>query len=418
MGTICPKSAIGSGLTDVMNVLSLNSGSSSLKFALHAVESSDVIQPIIHGLFDRLGASGSTLKLKRAEEDSVITQVGGLKLADAVGEAVRHCMQVGNIGAVGCRVVHGGSRFGDPVVTDPAVLEAIRELAPLAPLHNARDVETIEAAHEALPGIPVVAVFDTGFHRTMPDVAKNYALPKDVVEKFQIQRYGFHGISYRYVSKRLIGQLGEKAMRLVVCHLGSGASICAIHDGKSVDTSMGMTPLEGLVMGTRSGDVDPGLILFLQREMGMSYAEVDKMLNHASGLAGMSGLGGDVRVLEKASAEGNKSAELALEVFCYRISKYIGAYSVALGGIDALAFCGGIGENSSDIRKRICTRLGLLGIELKDELNQNSHLPEVFQIDDSKRVSIWVVKTDEERQIAIETLAAVEPLGLSSEPLT
>jgi acetate kinase len=382
------------------------------------VDSSNDAKPVIQGLFDRLGSSDSTLKVKKEGGESVTTSVGNLKLSNAVSMAVKQCSQLGQIAAVGCRVVHGGSRFEDPVVTDSMVVDAIRELAPLAPLHNARDVETIEAAHSALPGIPVIAIFDTGFHRTLPDVAKNYALPKNVVEKYQIQRYGFHGISYRYVSNRLTAQTGSRAHRLIVCHLGSGASICAIQDGKSIDTSMGMTPLEGLVMGTRSGDVDPGLILFLQREMGMSYAEVDKMLNHASGLAGMSGLGGDVRMIEKAAADGNQSAELALEVFCYRVAKYIGAYSVALEGIDALAFCGGIGENSPDIRKRICRRLGFLGIEVNETLNEVSNPSDVFRIDERGKVPVWVVKTDEERQIAIETFEAVRHLRLSSDPLT
>ena len=390
-----------------MNVLSLNSGSSSLKFALHAVESPDSAQPIIHGLFDRLGSVDATLRISSATGPDLKQPVGSIKLPEAVALSVEHCRKFGQIHAVGCRVVHGGSSFRDPVITNDEVLKAIRELSPLAPLHNARDVETIEAAHRALPNVPTVAVFDTGFHRTLPPEASNYALPKEIVSKYQIQRYGFHGISYRYVSTRLISQLGERANRLIVCHLGSGASICAIQEGRSVDTSMGMTPLEGLVMGTRSGDVDPGLILFLQREMGMSYSEVDRMLNHESGLAGLSGVSADVRALEQAAIEGNSSANLALEVFCYRVAKYVGAYAVALGGLDLLAFCGGIGENSILVRSRVCSRLNLLGIQIDETLNNTKTASEAFKIDASSPVSVWVVKTDEERQIANETFQTV-----------
>jgi acetate kinase len=253
--------------------------------------------------------------------------------------------------------------------------------------------------------LPVVAVFDTAFHHGLPPVAAHYALPIDLVEKYKLRRYGFHGISYRYVSDLIRGADVTGSKRLVVCHLGNGASACAILDGLSIDTSMGMTPLEGLVMGTRSGDVDPGLILFLEREQHIHMRELDRILNHSSGLAGLSGMTGDVRELEEAAAGGHKLAELALEVFAYRISKYIGAYAVALEGLDALAFCGGIGENSADMRRRICRRLLVLGIKIDGPSLPAAPSSDLYRIDSHGPVAVWVVKTDEERQIARETLA-------------
>jgi acetate kinase len=363
-----------------MNVLSLNAGSSSLKFALHAIDSSTADRCLIRGIKE-----------------------GGQ--VQAIGEAIEICSSYGAIDAVGCRVVHGGNRFFDPVVIDSEVIEAIKALAPLAPLHNGRDVNTIEAAQEAIPHTPVIAVFDTAFHRSITTTASTYALPKDLVDAHGLRRYGFHGISYRYVSEMLRAELEPGDGKLIICHLGSGASACAVLHGKSIDTSMGMTPLEGLVMGTRSGDVDPGLILFLQRELGMITAEVDRMLNHQSGLAGMSGLTGDVRELEQVAANGDAAAGLALEVFAYRVSKYIGAYAVALEGLNAIAFCGGIGENSPEMRQRICRRLTFLGVNLDAKLNSTLVDEHLRRIDSSGSVSVWVAKTDEERQIARETFA-------------
>jgi len=253
--------------------------------------------------------------------------------------------------------------------------------------------------------LPVVAVFDTGFHRTLPPTAANYALPKDLVEAHKLRRYGFHGISYRFVSELLRAKPGSKADRLVVCHLGSGASACAILNGESIDTSMGMTPLEGLVMGTRSGDVDPGLILYLERELHIHMREIDRLLNSQSGLAGLSGLSDDVRELERAAAKGHQPSELALEVFAYRIAKYIGAYSVALEGLDMLAFCGGIGENSASVRQRICRRLSFMGVQLGDANAAPDLAGGSARVDANGQIPIWVVKTDEERQIARETVS-------------
>lgn len=392
---------MGLALLNRMNVLSLNPGSSSLKFGLYAFDASGLDREIHSGVLERLGTADAVLKVDSEDGAHIERNVGSVRLSQAVRHAVEECEAVAKVGAVGCRVVHGGASFSTPILVDEPALEAVRALSPLAPLHNARDVETIEGAEKALGNVPVVAVFDTAFHHTLPPEAFTYALPKELISKHGLRRYGFHGISYRYVSEQLVALLGSNAERLVVCHLGNGASVCAIFKGESIDTSMGMTPLEGLVMGTRCGDVDPGLILFLEREEHIHMRELDKMLNSRSGLAGLSGIGGDVRELEAGAKKGNPSAELALEVFAYRIAKYVGAYAVSLGGLDALAFCGGIGEHSADIRQRVCNRLEFLGIRLDDRNESPKWIDGVAGIG----ARAWSVRTDEARQIARETFA-------------
>ncbi len=337
-----------------MNVLSLNPGSSSLKFGLFGDE------PIFRG--------------------------SGGDVADAIGQAAAK----GRIDAVACRVVHGADRFTDPTLVDEGVINELERLAPLAPLHNAADLEIIRAAQNALPLVPVYAVFDTAFHRTIPPVASTYAVPPEL----GITRYGFHGISYAHVARTLKG-----FRRLIVCHLGNGASVCAILDGRSVDVSMGMTPLEGLVMGSRSGDVDPGALIYLLRG-GMTVEELDDLLNHRSGLLGLSGISADVRDL---LASGSDQARLALDVFCYRVAKYVGAYAAVLGGLDGLAFTGGIGEHSPEIRGRICARLAFLGVRLREcpepeglrSLHAEGSLP------------VWVVPADEELEMARGVVDAI-----------
>jgi acetate kinase len=305
------------------------------------------------------------------------------------------------IAGLGCRIVHGGSEFREPVLVDQSVIRRIGALSDLAPLHNPPALEAIEEVRKRLPDVPIVAVFDTAFHQTLPPVAYTYA----VHEKLGIRRYGFHGISFSYVTTRLTHHLG-RGKHFILCHLGNGASICAVADGKSIDTSMGLTPMEGLVMGTRSGDLDPGAILFLLRK-GMTESEIDDVLNHRAGLLGISGWSGDVRTLEAAAANGDAKAELALEVFAYRACKYIGAYAAALGGVDAVAFTAGIGEHSASMRDRICRRLAFLGIALDDSLNRDGRR-------DERRISrgnveVWVIPTDEEGEIARVTLARTKP---------
>jgi acetate kinase len=298
------------------------------------------------------------------------------------------------VDAAGVRVVHGGSKLVSPVEVDEAVLAEIGRLAELAPLHNPAAVRAVEEARLTHPGIPVVAVFDTAFHQTMPPVASQYAVPPSLA----VRRYGFHGISYSYVSSRV------QARRHIVCHLGNGASVCAIHEGRSVDTSMGFTPMEGLVMGTRAGDLDTGILLSLLRT-GKTEEELDELLNHQSGLLGVSGRSGDVRELEAAARAGDEASTLALEMFAYRVAKYIGAYAAVLGGIDAVTFTAGIGEHSSLIRSRVCERLAFLGVELDEDLNRASRT-------DERRISrgaveVWVIPTNEEWEIARLTYGAL-----------
>ncbi len=298
------------------------------------------------------------------------------------------------VDAAGVRVVHGGSTLVSPVRVDDAVLAEIEKLAELAPLHNPAAVQAIRETQRTYPGVPVVAVFDTAFHQTMPPVASHYAVPPAL----GVRRYGFHGISYSYLASRV------SARRHIACHLGSGASVCAMLDGRSVDTSMGFTPMEGLVMGTRSGDLDPGVVLYLMRT-GKTEPELDDLLNHGSGLLGLSGRSGDVRELEKAVHAGDEAAALALDVFAYRVATYIGAYTVVLGGIDALTFTAGIGEHSSFIRSKVCAPLACLGVQLDEDLNRAPRT-------DDRRISrgpveVWVIPTNEEWEIARQTFAVL-----------
>ena len=303
--------------------------------------------------------------------------------------------EVGDVDGVGIRVVHGGSRFEEPAIVDDAVLDEIGKLSALAPLHNPLAVNAIEEVRRERNGIPIVAVFDTSFHRTLPPVASTYAVPGDL----GVRRYGFHGISYSYVSKRL--QALNAGDKLIVAHLGNGASVCAIRGGRSVDTSMGFTPMEGLVMGTRAGDLDPGAILYLLRN---GTSDLDDLLNHRCGLRGLSGISGDVRELE-ASADPN--AQLALDVFAYRAARYIASYCAALEGVDAIAFTAGIGEHSASMRQRICDRLGFLDVILDDGANRAPRTDE--RRISAGRVGVWVIPTNEELEIA---RAAYETLKL------
>jgi acetate kinase len=318
--------------------------------------------------------------------------------AKTVAEALANATSP--IDAVGVRVVHGGSRFESPTVVDDDVLAEIRNLAELAPLHNPLAAGVIDEVRGALPGVPIVAVFDTAFHRTLPPVAFTYAVPPEL----GVRRYGFHGISYSYVSKRLhaLNAGSRLSVRLIVAHLGNGASVCAIRDGRSVDTSMGFTPMEGLVMGTRAGDLDPGVILYLLRKGG-TEADLDDLLNHRCGLRGVSETSGDVRELERAAAAGDARASLALDLFAYRAAGYIASYCAAIDGVDAIAFTAGIGEHSASMRKRICDRLAFLGVALDEAANEAASKEE--RRISSGSVDVWVIPTNEELEIARATYA-------------
>ena len=373
-----------------MNILSLNVGSSSLKFRLFGV-TAEGETALVEGTVERMDASA---------------------LLPAAQKAIDQCRPLG-IDAVGHRVVQGGARFSEPTRITPDVLQDLRGLQALDPLHNPTEVALIEAASRLLPDKPAVAVFDTAFHRTLPEVAWRYALPADLSDRLGLRRYGFHGISHRYVSGRLLECLGREPQgtRLITCHLGSGASVCAVRDGRSVDTSMGLTPLEGLVMGTRSGDLDPGLLLYLLRTQGMTAERLDDLLNHGSGLKGLAGQS-DVRDLEQAAGAGDQRADLALEIFAYRVRKYLGSYAAALGGLDAVAFTGGIGEHAPSMRERICRGLEFLGLRLDAGRNGAAKGGEATPVStDDAAIAVWVIPTDEERQIAREVTALLQPAG-------
>jgi len=404
-----------------VNILVFNPGSATLKFGLYhlpalskAPSTPDSATMVANGSIEPVGGPQSELKMFVAKQQPVIEPIEATTLAQLVKQIIRHLLAYAGqnnqapltIDAIGCRVVHGGTIYVEPTRVTSSVLDGLRALVDLAPLHNLEDVAVLEELRRSLPDTPLVAVFDTAFHQTLPPVAYNYALPVGLSARYKLRRYGFHGISHAYVSEQLIKHLGRGAQdtRVITCHLENGASVCAVRGGQSIDTSMGLTPVEGLVMGTRSGDVDPGLVLYLIRTAGMTASEVDSLLNHQSGLRGLSGLSADVRDLEQAEREGDESAELALEVFAYRARKYIGAFAAALEGLDGVAFTGGIGEHSASMRSRICQGLGFLGLRLDDELNGAANGRVAMRIsEDSGSVQIWVIPTDEERQIAWST---------------
>ena len=408
-----------------MNILVLNPGSATLKFGLYqmpdlskASTTPDSATVLASGIVEPIGAPQSELKMSVAAQKPTIEPVEATTPVQAVEQIIRRLLAyVGEstqtpmaIDAVGCRVVHGGARLVKPTRVTASVLDELRALKELAPLHIPADVAILEKVQQSLPETPVIAVFDTAFHQTLPPVAYTYALPVELSAQYKLRRYGFHGISHAYVSGRLIELLGRGAegTKIITCHLGSGASVCAVRDGQSIDTSMGLTPMEGLVMGTRSGDVDPGLVLYLIRTAGMTASEVDSLLNHQSGLRGLSGLSADVRDLEQAERAGDKRAELALQVFAYRARKYIGAYLAAMSGADAIVFTGGIGENSPEVRAAICEGLSWFGIDLDAERNAAHTAAREGRISaESSRVSVYVIPTNEELLIARDTLRVV-----------
>lgn len=370
-----------------MKILVLNAGSSSLKFDLFEASPESIAADS-----ERVLAKGAVERMS--------------SMHDALGSVFKQ-IDSASIEAVGHRIVHGGDLFHESVILDEEVEKRIEELSILAPLHNPHNLEAFRAARAHLPGVPQVAVFDTAFHHTLPPRAYLYGLPYEYLTEKKIRRYGFHGISHRYVSWRFAQLHGKPRSdyRMITCHLGNGCSICAIEHGHSIDTSMGFTPLEGLIMGTRSGDVDAGAILHLITHECMDPALLKQVLNSASGLKGISGVSNDMRDLLRASRAGNQRAAMAVDAFCYRVRKYIGTYLAAMNGADVLIFTGGIGENASVIRARICEGLGNLGIELdRDRNDSSSRYPR--KIGDAK-IPVWVVPTDEELLIARDTLRCI-----------
>ena len=368
------------------------------------------------GLCERIGIDGMlTYQPEGGEKEKseiampTHTEAINAVLAALTNEKSGVIKSLSEVGAVGHRVVHGGEKFTSSCLINDESMKAIEECNDLAPLHNPANLIGIRACQELMPGVPMVAVFDTAFHQTMPDVAYTYGIPYEYYEKYKVRRYGFHGTSHSYVSKRTAEIVGKPydQMKIIVCHLGNGASISAVNCGKSVDTSMGLTPLEGLVMGTRSGDLDPAIIDFVGKKEGLSLDEMNEVLNKKSGMLGISGVSSDGRDLEAAAETGNKRAQLALDVFDYRVIKYIGAYAAAMNGVDAIAFTAGIGENNIKMRKDVCSSLTYLGVKLDEEKNNVRGEERIISADDSK-VQVLLVPTNEELAIARETLALVK----------
>ena len=396
-----------------MNVLVINCGSSSLKFQLINSESEKVLAK---GLCERIGIDGRLTYQPEGGEKAVSdkampTHTEAIQFViDALTDAETGVVKsLDEIGAVGHRVVHGGEKFASSVVITDEVKATIEECNDLAPLHNPANLIGINACEKLMPGTPMVAVFDTAFHQTMPEKAYMYGLPYEYYDKYKVRRYGFHGTSHSFVSKRAAELAGKPydAMKTIVCHLGNGASICAVENGKSVDTSMGLTPLEGLVMGTRSGDIDPAILEFIAKKENLDIAGLMNMLNKKSGVQGLSdGLSSDFRDLEDGANNGNKCAAIALSVFCYRMAKYVGSYVAAMNGVDMIAFTAGIGENSGTVRANVMEYLTYLGIGLDAEANGKRGEEIVISTPDSK-VKVMVIPTNEELAIARETVALV-----------
>ncbi|MCR5772801.1 MAG: acetate kinase [Butyrivibrio sp.] len=391
-----------------MKVLVINCGSSSLKFQLIDAETE---QLLFKGLCERIGIEGSQISYTATGKDKVtkVTPMPEHKTAvSLVLEALTESgvvKSLDEIDAVGHRIVHGGEKFTKSVVINEEVVKAIEEVSDLAPLHNPANVIGIRACQELMPGTPMVAVFDTAFHQTMPEKAYLYGLPYDIYKNYKIRRYGFHGTSHSFVSKKVAEIEGKPydSLKIIVCHLGNGASVSAVKNGKCVDTSMGLTPLEGLIMGTRCGSIDPSVIETLEKKMNLDTAGVMKVLNKESGVYGLSeGISSDFRDLESAYVKGDKNAIRAVDSFCYQVLKYIGSYTAAMDGVDCIAFTAGVGENSGFVRKLIIDRLGFLGVKCNDEANKVRGEEKLVSTEDSK-VKVYVVPTNEELAIARDT---------------
>lgn len=394
-----------------MKILVLNCGSSSIKYKLFDMTTKEVLA---QGGIEKIGFVGSFLKLtlpngeKKILEKDIPEHTAGIEfiLNTLVSPEYGAIKSLDEINAVGHRMVHGGERFSESVLLNKEVLDAFIACNDLAPLHNPANLKGVNAVSAILPNVPQVGVFDTAFHQTMPDYAYMYAIPYELYEKYGVRRYGFHGTSHRYVSQRVCEFLGvdPKGKKIITCHIGNGGSISAIKDGKCIDTSMGLTPLEGLVMGTRSGDIDAGAVTFIMEKEGLNATGVSNLLNKKSGVLGVSGVSSDMRELEAAVAAGNPKAILAEKMYFYRIKKYIGAYAAALGGVDIILFTGGVGENQANCRSEVCEGLEFMGVKIDLEKNKVRGEEAIISADDSK-VTVAVIPTDEELMIASDTLA-------------
>ena len=398
-----------------MKILVLNCGSSSIKYALYNMDDRTVMTS---GGAERVGLDGAFVKVKLAngEKKQIMHDIPehteGVKFIFSLltDPEIGVIKSLGEIDAVGHRMVHGGEKFNQSVVLNDEVLKVFEECSDLAPLHNPANLKGVKAVSELMPGLPQVGVFDTAFHQTMPKKAYMYAIPYELYDKYAIRRYGFHGTSHRYVSKRVCDFLGVKPeeKKIITCHIGNGGSVSAVDGGKCVDTSMGLTPLEGVMMGTRSGDIDGGAVSFIQKKLGLDADGISNLLNKKSGVLGITGISSDMREIDAAAEKGDEKARLALDMYFYRIKKYVGAYAAAMGGADIIVFTAGVGENQSNMREEVCRNMEWMGVKLDSEKNAAIHGEEAVISTPDSKVTVVVVPTDEELMIATDTMALVK----------
>ena len=394
-----------------MKILVLNCGSSSIKYALYNMDDKSVMTS---GGAERVGLDGAFVKVKlpNGEKKTVMHAIPehteGVKFIFSLltDPEIGVIKDLNEIDAVGHRMVHGGEKFNKSVVLTDEVLKTFEECIDLAPLHNPANLKGVKAVSELMPGLPQVGVFDTAFHQTMPAHSYLYAIPYELYEKYGVRRYGFHGTSHRYVSKRVCDFLGVNPAdkKVITCHIGNGGSIAAVDGGKCVDTSMGLTPLEGLMMGTRSGDIDGGAITFLEKKLGLDADGMSNLLNKKSGVLGITGISSDMREIESANDEGNERAKLALDMYSYRIKKYVGAYAAAMGGCDIIVFTAGVGENQASMREDVCKNMEYMGVKLDVEKNKTIRGEEAIISTPDSKVTVCVIPTDEELMIATDTM--------------
>ena len=394
-----------------MKILVLNCGSSSIKYALYNMDDKSVMTS---GGAERVGLDSAFVKVKlpNGEKKTVMHDIPehteGVKFIFSLltDPEIGVIKDLNEIDAVGHRMVHGGEKFNKSVVLTDEVLKTFEECIDLAPLHNPANLKGVKAVSELMPGLPQVGVFDTAFHQTMPAHSYLYAIPYELYEKYGVRRYGFHGTSHRYVSKRVCDFLGVNPAdkKVITCHIGNGGSIAAVDGGKCVDTSMGLTPLEGLMMGTRSGDIDGGAITFLEKKLGLDADGMSNLLNKKSGVLGITGISSDMREIESANDEGNERAKLALDMYSYRIKKYVGAYAAAMGGCDIIVFTAGVGENQASMREDVCKNMEYMGVKLDVEKNKTIRGEEAIISTPDSKVTVCVIPTDEELMIATDTM--------------
>ena len=394
-----------------MKILVLNCGSSSIKYALYNMDDKSVMTS---GGAERVGLDNAFVKVKlpNGEKKQIMHDIPehteGVKFIFSLltDPEIGVIKDLNEINAVGHRMVHGGEKFNKSVILNDEVLKAFEDCIDLAPLHNPANLKGVKAVSELMPGLPQVGVFDTAFHQTMPEKAYLYAIPYELYKEYGVRRYGFHGTSHRYVSQRVCEYLGVNAAdkKIITCHIGNGGSVAAVDGGKCVDTSMGLTPLEGLMMGTRSGDIDGGAVTFIEKKLGLDADGMSALLNKKSGLLGVTGISSDMREIDTAIEQGNKLAETALDMYNYRIKKYVGAYAAAMGGCDIIVFTAGVGENQAQMREVVCSNMEYMGVKIDVEKNKGIHGEEAISSTPESKVTVCVIPTDEELMIATDTM--------------